>query len=869
MNGSTLLVAAVLALLGSVRAAGTEADPVVTGAWHSPAATPGAAHPGRNGPLSVEERAIAAAAWQYLQRNTQPTTGLVNAVDNYPSTTLWDAGSAIDGIVAAQGLGLTDRADAVRRLGAIFATLATLPLFHDRCPNKAYNTISAAKVGYDNKPGEIGCSAIDVGRLLVAIRIAAQHFSELEAPAAAVVGHLHIASLVAGRQLQGASVGPNGAVVMLQEGRLGYEEYAAKGFRMFGFDVTEAARPQPYGTITLYGVRVPYDARDPKLLGAHNYVVAESAVLDGIEFGWNEPDDLASGPFDHRVGWYAAVADAVYRAQEARHARTGVLTARTEHQLLAAPYFVYDTLFSDGEPWSTITDTGSSVPGAAALSSKAAIGLWSLWQTSYTDLLFAATQPLVRPGRGVLEGRFEQGGSIETFTVNTNAIVLESLFYKVGGQLYHPAAPLPLPLAPAALPAPPVTTAAAPLADLRTTLVDDVPSQPRHGPLSAVEQEMARIAWRYFENNTQAATGMVNAVDNYASTTMWDTSAALAAIVAARELGVIDGNDAEARLRRIVDVLGRLVLFRDRCPNKAYNTITLVPTDYGNNPAQIGCSALDVGRILVWMRIVHDRYPGLRGSVDAAVDRWKIAGLVRGGELVGTTLVNNKVEFRQEGRLGYEEYGVKGFALWGQLAAKAARPEPYDVSAVEGVPIAHDHRDGPTTGGNNAVVTESNALDGIEFGWTMPGAAGPDLWTMNQARNVYLAQQRRYQHTGILTARTEHQLLKPPYFVYDSLFANGQAWATIEISGAAVPSAAAVATKAALGLWVLWPTPYTDLLFKTVVSERDPGRGFYEGIFENGGPLRAFTANNNGIILEALLFKVRGPLVAFAASTAP
>ncbi len=832
-------------------------DPVRTTVWRS-TASPGAPHPGRFGTLTPAERALAAAAWRYIVNNTQTQTGLVNAVDNYPSTTLWDAASGIAGIVSAQRLGLIEEATAIARLRPLLETLQQIPLFRDLCPNKAYNTISAEPVDYANNPGEIGCSALDVGRLLIWLRITAQRYPQLLPAVDAVAVHLNLGVLVSGDVLQGAAIDPAGKTVMLQEGRLGYEEYAARGFAMWGFDTGVAARAAPYGLIKLYGVTVPYDARDPRVLGAHNYVVAEGAILDGVEFGWKEPADTTTDPFSHQNGWGAHVADNIYRAQEARYTRTGILTARTEHQLSGPPYFVYDTLFSDGQPWATITDAGQSVPAAAALASKAAVGLWALWNTQYTDRLFAAVQPLVAPDRGVAEGRLEQGGGIiDAYTVNTNAIILESLAYKLVGRLHTAAPPMPQPVfaAAPAMPALPVVPPAP------GDLPDSLPGPPRNAPLTPAELEAARVAWRYFENNTQPQTGLVNAVDNYASTTLWDTAAALGAIVSAHELGIITATDAQARLGRIVGAFGSVRLFQGKCPNKAYNTITLSPTDYGNTPAEIGCSALDIGRMLVWLRIVHNRYPELRRPVEAAVAHWQIGNLVRGGEMFGTVLERGRIEYRQEGRLGYEEYAAKGFQLWGQRTATASRPEPYEVTEIEGVAIAHDRRDGANSGGHNYVVTESQALDGVEFGWAAPGSKRADRFTTEQARNVFLAQQRRYRRTGILTARTEHQLMKAPHFVYDTIFADGVPWATVDASGDPAIGTAAVATKAALGMWALWPNSYSDNLFEKIINARDPDSGFYEGILEGGGPIRAYTANNNGIILETLLFKAKGPLI--------
>ncbi len=860
-------------------------DPVVTGPWRSPA-SPGAIHPGRSGPLTPEERELAQAAWRYFIRNTQTSTGLVNAVDGFPSTTMWDTASAVAGITAAQGLGLIDVAEATTRLGAIIDALQKITLFRNLCPNKAYNTISAERVDYANHPGEIGCSALDVGRLMAWMEIVSQRYPALAPGAHRAVAHWNPASMVSGGRMMGANVAPSGATEFDQEGRLGYEEYSAKAFRMWGFDTREAEKPQPYGLVTLYGIPVPFDTRDARSTGGHNFVVSEAAILDGVEFGWNEPDDTDPDPFDHAVGWFAAVANNIYAAQEARYENTRILTAKTEHQVAGPPYFVYDTLYSDGMPWVTITIDGVISPAVSALSAKAAIGLWALWRTPYTDKLLAAARTLETPDRGIQEGRLDSGAAIDITTANTNGIILETLLYKVQGRLHFPSAPeAPPPLlpppgpapAPPAAPAsgPPPAPAPAPApSPSRAAAVDGrAPAPPsaatrvtagpgRHGQLTPAEAQAARIAWRYFENNTRAATGLVDAGEGYHSTTMWDTASAVAAIVCARQLELIDEPDAETRLRRIIAVLGELRLFHGECPNKAYDTVSTRPTDYSDRPAENGCSALDVGRLLIWMRIVRNRFPALREAAERTVAHWNIQTLVRGGELWGSTVKDGRAVFRQEGRLGYEQYAAKGYQLWGVAAPVSARPGAYAVSQIEGVPIAHDRRDGRNSGGHNYVVSETAVLDGLEFGWAPAGAATPDPWTVEAARNIFAAQENRHQHTGLLTARTEHQLLQAPHFVYDTLYSDGTPWATVDATGRATPGAAAVAAKAAFGLWALWPTPYADLLFEKVLPARDPDHGYYEGLLESGGDIRVFTANNNGVILEALAFKSGGgPLI--------
>jgi hypothetical protein len=400
----------------------------------------------------------------------------------------------------------------------------------------------------------------------------------------------------------------------------------------------------------------------------------------------------------------------------------------------------------------------------------------------------------------------------------------------------------------------------------------DIPAaryERRSGALSERELAMARTAWKYFENNTQPS-GLANAVDNYPSTTMWDTASYVGAIVTARELGLITPQQGDARLGKLLATLGGLVFFRDELPNKVYHTQTLDKVDYANRPGEIGFSALDLGRLLVWLKIVKERYPQHADAVDRFVLRWKFEHVVdRSGMLFGAILdKDRKLQYVQEGRLGYEEYSAKGFELWGLSTELAARSDPYATVPIYCVQVPYDARDPRKFQQHNYVVSESYVLDGIEFDWDLAddrdttGARHSHPWMADFAHRVYQAQENRFRATGILTARSEHQLEAEPYFVYDTVFTDGYAWNTITEDGKYVPQFAAVSLKAALGMWVLWRSEYTDRLFEAIATQSNPARGFHEGILEDGkGAIRAFTANNNGIMLEALLYKAQGKLL--------
>ncbi|MEM7292480.1 MAG: DUF3131 domain-containing protein [Pseudomonadota bacterium] len=397
----------------------------------------GATHTGRNGDLNEKEMALARTAWKYFENNYQEKTGLVNAVNNYPSTTMWDTASYMGGMVAAYELGIIDKVTMDKRLVTILKTFNNLDLFRGELPNKAYHTKTAKKVNYANKPGEIGYSALDLGRLLIWFKIIKERYPEYGNAIDRAVLRWNFCKVVDDRGMMfGSYVDKQKKTQYVQEGRLGYEEYAAKGFQLWGFSTDLSSRPEPFSVIPIYGVDLPYDTRDPRKLKAHNYVVTESYALDAMEFNWDHANDEDENDLRHSDFVTHEFAQRIYEVQVARYCTEGVLTARTEHQLDRAPYFVYDTIYTDGYPWNTITEKGDYVPEFSAIALKGALSMWAVWDTEYTDLLFNTVAGLYNPDKGFYEGLYENGkGVINTFTANNNGIILEALLYKQQGKL--------------------------------------------------------------------------------------------------------------------------------------------------------------------------------------------------------------------------------------------------------------------------------------------------------------------------------------------------------------------------------------------------------------------------------------------------
>ncbi len=63
-------------------------------------------------------------------------------------------------------------------------------------------------------------------------------------------------------------------------------------------------------------------------------------------------------------------------------------------------------------------------------------------------------------------------------------------------------------------------------------------------------------------------------------------------------------------------------------PNKVYHTQTGAKVDYTNKPGEIGFSALDIGRFLVWMRIYKNRYPYLANTIDSVLLKWDFRNVI-------------------------------------------------------------------------------------------------------------------------------------------------------------------------------------------------------------------------------------------------
>ncbi len=380
--------------------------------------------------------------------------------------------------------------------------------------------------------------------------------------------------------------------------------------------------------------------------------------------------------------------------------------------------------------------------------------------------------------------------------------------------------------------------------------------------LTDVEKYWARTAWKYFQNNYQEETGMVNAVDGYPSTTLWDLGSYIMGALSARELGIINEEELTWRIGTLLDSLARIPLVRGKLPNKAYDTRSLEMTDYNNKPTKdgVGWSAIDIARFGVPMQIIVWRHPQLAAKVKAVINRWSFDFMVKKGQLyTGSLGKDMRIHRYQEGRFGYEQYAAKSLMFMGLDVTRAAR---YDVGVsvipVEGQPIAYDARlprNYKST--HNAVLSEPYILEGIEFGF--------NAITLPLARSVFLAQLNRHARTGILTAVSEDHIDQKPWFVYYSVLNDLTPWAAFDSDHRDASAFRCLSSKAALGWAELFKGEYAGLLRHGLKELINKDRGWYSGRYEESGRINtAITSNTNGIILEILAYQAKGPLLTLA-----
>jgi len=399
------------------------------------------------------------------------------------------------------------------------------------------------------------------------------------------------------------------------------------------------------------------------------------------------------------------------------------------------------------------------------------------------------------------------------------------------------------------------TFAAAALALLLAACSDSPtgPDEPAH-PDHPLFLEAARTAWSYADRQYQPATGLVNSVEGYPYATVWDIASGLSALYCAERLGLLETAEYDRRMRLALGTLQSARLFDGVTFNKNYSTATAAPAgrsdrDTAGAGRGYGWSAVDLGRLLVWLRIIAENQPRHAADARRVAERTDFAQVVRGGYLWGAELDAGGAPRRySEGRLGYEQYAAAGFGLWGQEVgpALALHQNTFPIEVL-GVPLLADRR------GGDPLTSEPFVLLGLEVGWSAEMA--------DFAGRLLRVQEERHRRTGQVTIVSEDALPIPPhYFYYYAVNFHGRQFAAVvPEAGAVLDWPRWVSAKAAFGWHALRPGDYTRLAVGAVAAAADPVKGWGSGVYEGtGAPTGGHNLNTAAVILEAAVHSLTG-----------
>jgi hypothetical protein len=374
----------------------------------------------------VIEQRYAEAAWQYFQANYHSKNGLIDDRSDFKGATLWGLGDYLAALHAARSLDIITPKEFDQRTRHLLAVLTKLPLFAGELPGRGYDTRSLQSVDYGGNPipeGN-GWSALDLGRMLAALYNLKTCHPEYTAAVDKIVLDWSYLRVVREGILSSATVTKEQEGRSLTrvnpETRLGYEEYAARSFQLWGFNVEHSAVGGEYQTASVEGVKVPIQRRRTDTNSKVNqYTVSNPFLLYALEFG-----------LDPQM---RSLFEPIFQAQAERYRRTGTLTASATTLIDRKPYTVHSTITGKGEPWVALADDGQIVPKGRLVSTAVAFAYHALLpENKYSQELLQGTTDLYNPLAGFYEGFYEATGKTAVgFTGSTNSMILQSLLYKV------------------------------------------------------------------------------------------------------------------------------------------------------------------------------------------------------------------------------------------------------------------------------------------------------------------------------------------------------------------------------------------------------------------------------------------------------
>ncbi|MBB1313714.1 DUF3131 domain-containing protein [Aliivibrio sp. SR45-2] len=361
--------------------------------------------------------------------------------------------------------------------------------------------------------------------------------------------------------------------------------------------------------------------------------------------------------------------------------------------------------------------------------------------------------------------------------------------------------------------------------------------------LTRNEKLLAKKAQYYFDRNWNENTGLTDSVQGYHHVTMWDVASDISAQFSLEGLGLQSKEFTHRKLKRLLTTLLEAPLYQSKLPNREYSTKTGKPSGrYSNTKSNgNGWSALDIGRLLIWLHIIKQEKEELAPLVDNIVSKWSLASSVHNKTLYGTKLGKQSEHYRQEGRLGYLQYAASGFALFGFDVSESYQKTDIDKVIIDDIPFYIDSRNMPFSTPDPYVLTR------LELG-------EPTAW-WDQLDTIYTLHKTKEKQTKRLWVFGEDAMNQTPWFAYNNIFFYGKSWLSTSAGGKPIEVFQVFSNKVAFGLSVIYDDEYAERLVENVIANSLYSRSVPTGIYSDGLTNTAHNINTNSMILSSLLYK--------------
>ncbi|MGF1724064.1 DUF3131 domain-containing protein [Photobacterium nomapromontoriensis] len=380
--------------------------------------------------------------------------------------------------------------------------------------------------------------------------------------------------------------------------------------------------------------------------------------------------------------------------------------------------------------------------------------------------------------------------------------------------------------------------------------IDIMPTIPI--PLNRHELLLAKKAQYYIDRNWNQQTGLIDSVQGYHHSTMWDVASGLAAILSLEGIGLYTEIEATSKIRLTLHTLERLPLYDERLPNREYDTHTAQPSgNYSSSSSKgNGWSALDIGRLLIWLEITARHKPQFISQITAIKTKWQLSDIIKDKTLYGELKTSQHQRYRQEGRLGYLQYAAQGLELAGFDVSNAFQPDHISSTIIDNTIIYTDDRNLPY------FTADPYVLNAIELGQT-------NAW-WDQLIPLFHLHKNKSRQERKLWIFAEDAMDRSPWFSYNNIYIYGKSWLSTAPGGKPIENPQIFSNKVAQGFSVIfYDDEFSQQLSQQIIDNSLAFRAIPTGLYKDNAPNTAFNINTNSLVLASLWYKHRNyaPLI--------